>query len=122
MKDPNQPEPAPTGNGIPITPLVIEDLKRRSEAGEKKYGTVLRAHNGRDCLVDAYQEALDLCQYLRQRIEEKSMEVEEVKGLIQDAVSYETRFIHKEDIIGFNQWCERLAEKIVRHTVWSVNE
>jgi hypothetical protein len=31
----------------------------------------LRAHNGRDALVDAYQEALDLCVYLRQVIQER---------------------------------------------------
>lgn len=30
------------------------------------------AHNGRDALVDAYQEALDLTMYLRQAIEERS--------------------------------------------------
>lgn len=38
--------------------------------GLKKYGTVLQPNNGRDALVDAYQEALDLVVYLRQRIEE----------------------------------------------------
>lgn len=31
----------------------------------------LQAHNGRDPLVDAYQEALDLVVYLRQAIEER---------------------------------------------------
>lgn len=64
-------QPAPTGEGTPITPLVVADLQARSAAGEKKYGTVLRAHNGRDALMDAYQEALDLCQYLRQAMYER---------------------------------------------------
>ena len=36
-----------------------------------EHGTPLQAHNGRDPLVDAYQEALDLAVYLRQAIEER---------------------------------------------------
>ena len=43
----------------------------RAEAGQKKYGTMLRVHNGRDPLWDAYQEALDLSMYLRQAILER---------------------------------------------------
>lgn len=33
----------------------------------------LQPFNGRDALVDAYQEAVDLAVYLRQRIEEESV-------------------------------------------------
>lgn len=65
-------QPAPQGTGPAITPLVIADLLARSADGERKYGEPLRASNGRDVLADAYQEALDLCQYLRQAIEERS--------------------------------------------------
>jgi hypothetical protein len=65
------PEPQPVGNGTPVTELVITDLRARSAYGVKKYGTVLRTNNGRDALMDAYQEALDLVQYLRQAIEER---------------------------------------------------
>jgi len=36
-----------------------------------KYHTYLLTHNGRDALIDAYQEALDLAMYLRQAIEER---------------------------------------------------
>jgi hypothetical protein len=50
--------------------MVIADLEARREFGRKKYGDELRVDNGRDALVDAYQEALDLCIYLRQRIEQ----------------------------------------------------
>jgi len=32
---------------------------------------VLVPHNGRDALRDAYEEALDLCQYLRQALYER---------------------------------------------------
>jgi hypothetical protein len=68
-------QPEPTGNGTPITELVIADLQERSRVGALRYGTPLRAHNGRDALVDAYCEALDLCQYLRQAIEEREWNV-----------------------------------------------
>jgi hypothetical protein len=54
-----------------IMPLVIEDLKKRTEKGIKEYGEPLKANNGRDALWDAYEEALDLVQYLRQAIEER---------------------------------------------------
>lgn len=64
------PQPAPANVGTAIVPLVIEDLSARREFGRKKYGDELRTSNGRDALIDAYQEALDLCIYLRQRIEQ----------------------------------------------------
>jgi len=84
MKTPNAPEQAPTANdSAPIWDLVIADaldvtypegvlvllvadMRERDQIGRAKYGTPLQAHNGRRPLVDAYQEALDLCVYLRQ--------------------------------------------------------
>lgn len=61
----------PEGTGPDITPLVIADLEARSVLGRAKYGEVLRAFNGRDPLVDLYQEILDAAQYVRQEIEER---------------------------------------------------
>lgn len=66
-------QPTPVGQGTPITQKIVEDLLERSRIGTEKYGTCLRANNGRDALVDAYQEAIDLCQYLRQAIEERDV-------------------------------------------------
>ena len=54
-----------------LWPLVIKDMTERDRLGRAKYGTPLRSFNGRDPLVDAYQEALDLSVYLRQEIEER---------------------------------------------------
>jgi hypothetical protein len=66
------PEPPPVVNDrICIQDLVIQDVEARKVGGLKKYGTLLQAFNGRDALRDAYQEALDLVQYLRQAIEER---------------------------------------------------
>ncbi len=67
------PQPPPQPGGVEIAPLVLADIRARVEAGERKYGTKLQAHNGRDALVDAYQEALDMVMYLRQAIEERAV-------------------------------------------------
>ena len=43
---------------------VIDDMRARDAMGRARYGVPLTADNGRDHLVDAYQEALDLLVYL----------------------------------------------------------
>jgi len=59
-------QPLPTHNDNPsIQDLVMADMLERKNIGISRYGTTLQAHNGRDFLLDAYQEALDLCNYLR---------------------------------------------------------
>ena len=65
-----EPDPIKT-NERPVWELVIEDMMQRDNEGRKKYGTPLQASNGRDALVDAYQEVLDLAVYLRQEIERR---------------------------------------------------
>jgi hypothetical protein len=83
------PQPPPKSGAISVWPLVIADVKRRlpptdvcrgflvidmearDKFGRDKYGSPLQTLNGRDPLVDAYQEALDLCVYLRQHAEEE---------------------------------------------------
>lgn len=67
----DQPDPIPNQSPA-IWRLVIQDMEARDNEGRRKYGTPLQAFNGRDALVDAYQEALDMCVYLRQAIEERS--------------------------------------------------
>ena len=67
-------QPLPTVNdGAYIQTLVIEDIQTRLLVGIERYGTGLQANNGRDALQDAYEEALDLCCYLRQVIEERRL-------------------------------------------------
>jgi len=61
-------------DGPYIQTLVIEDIQTRLLIGIERYGTGLQANNGRDALQDAYEEALDLCCYLRQMIEERRLE------------------------------------------------
>lgn len=85
----DQPDPAP-GN-VAVWPLVVHDLRigypwveaadvelvvadmeERDRLGRKRYGRPLETHNGRDALVDAYQEVLDGIVYLRQSLEERN--------------------------------------------------
>jgi hypothetical protein len=74
MSKADRPEPPPINTGkAKILPLVVKDLEDRAEMGCDKYGVYLEAGNGRDALMDAYQEALDLCMYLRQAIEERNL-------------------------------------------------
>jgi hypothetical protein len=66
------PQPPPQPSIHPAAwDLVLGDISMRDTAGLTKYGTRLHPHNGRDALVDAYQEALDLVVYLRQAIYER---------------------------------------------------
>lgn len=85
----SKPEPAPSGNGVLVTPSLLRALRSRDERihsaladlvdardafGRAKYGTGLRAANGRDPLEDARQELGDLLQYLWQaKMEEKNI-------------------------------------------------
>lgn len=64
-----EPPPKPSKGDVWID--VIKDMHARRAFGKRKYGTPLQAYNGRDPLQDAYEEALDLCVYLKQALEER---------------------------------------------------
>ena len=64
-------QPPPTGDGQVVLTKVLSDIQSRAEFGKAKYGTYLRTNNGRDALMDAYQEAIDLVMYLGQAIMER---------------------------------------------------
>lgn len=51
-----------------ITWLVMEDLTTRAAKGLKKYNTTLEENNHQNMLQHAYEEALDLAQYLKKEI------------------------------------------------------
>jgi predicted phage-related endonuclease len=51
-----------------ITQSVINDLESRAERGLKKYNTTLGENNHQNMLQHAYEEALDLAQYLKKEI------------------------------------------------------
>lgn len=51
-----------------ITRAVIEDLASRAKRGLEKYNTTLGENNHQNMLQHAYEEALDLAQYLKKEI------------------------------------------------------
>ena len=67
-------EPDPKPGQVIVLNLVMKDLQARAQFGLDKYKTYLMTRNGRNALMDAYQEALDLCMYLRQALYEQNNE------------------------------------------------
>lgn len=51
-----------------ITTSVMDDLKSRADRGLLKYGTTLQDNNHQNMLQHAYEEVLDLAQYLKKEI------------------------------------------------------
>lgn len=57
---------------IDAVPVQLQEyLKVRMEFGVRRYGTPLLAWNGRDFLLDAFEEAVDLALYLAQGLIER---------------------------------------------------
>jgi hypothetical protein len=81
MSDLVKQQAPPIDNGGPdVWLLVINDMMQRRVHGIEKYGAPVRPNNGRDQLIDAFQEALDLVVYLRAAIEERSIERNKVRN------------------------------------------
>jgi len=74
------PQPMPVGEGVDVAVVaaerlkelgydeLAEDIEARIRLGERKYGTRLKAFNGRDAYIDLYQELLDSINYSQQVI------------------------------------------------------
>jgi hypothetical protein len=56
---------------VPRGAEVIEDMRGRDNFGFEKYGVRIQPKNGRDNLVDAYQEILDGLVYFRSALYEE---------------------------------------------------
>ena len=72
------PQPAPHSGKLTVIDYVLADMAERAAAGVIKHGMPLQTDNGRDAMWDAYQEALDLCVYLRQAILERDIDEPEL--------------------------------------------
>lgn len=79
---------------------VIKDMTDRDNIGRERYGTPLQPHNGRDALVDCYQELLDGAVYLRQAIEENQLDGGSIMVLGNLNASYHRLF----DVIANVRW------------------
>ena|GEM_PF-228548 len=72
LKNVAKKEPLPIKNDSePVYRQLIRMIEERAAMGEVKHGTHLQANNGRDALMDALQESIDLNQYLMQKIAER---------------------------------------------------
>ncbi len=62
-------------NGDDTLVKVIVDMRDRDDVGRKRYGVPLTSHNGRDSLIDAYQEMQDFTVYVRTWLDERGIDV-----------------------------------------------
>lgn len=70
-------QPLPVANDAQdIQSQVIADIEARRQVGIQRYGTALQPHNGRDMLLDAYEEAMDLTIYLKGCLVERDGQVQ----------------------------------------------
>ena len=75
-----QEQPQPHGEGLPAGERLIELIRERTKLGIEKYGESLTTHNGRDSMLDALQESIDLNQYLMQKLMESEDEVDRLSA------------------------------------------
>ncbi len=104
-------QPAPTANEHPpIVPQVIADLQTRMQLGIQRYGVALQPANGRDMLVDAYEEAQDLAVYLKGAIETERLRHQHVDELVNAASEAVGAFLTGElPPYGFNRLHDAIA-------------
>lgn len=98
----NKKEPNPTPNdNLPVWEQVISDMQERNQIGIRRYKTPLQAFNGRNALVDAYQEALDLSVYLKQRIIEDA--VQKPLAIVDYLVSFCDYLKERQELVAARQ-------------------
>ena len=71
-----------------VIDIVLDDMRARDRIGRERYNVPLTAGNGRDHLIDAAQEALDLVVYLAAELDERGVGPE---TRIDEAVSADPR-------------------------------
>lgn len=78
--------------------LFVKDIMARGEVGYAKYGTYLQPHNGRDALIDMYQELVDAVKYMRALLYEnfeQSM-YDQYNTLVNIAISTRRRILDRD--------------------------
>lgn len=107
-------QPTPVRSGRPsIHDLVSADIAERKRVGLERYGTHLQAGNGRDALIDLYQEILDAACYARQLLEERDPGRErEIAELRAELVTAARAVTHAENKL-FRSIKERDAAQLI---------
>lgn len=97
--DESQALPTVVPGGAFIHELVMADLQRRMDIGTERYGTPLQAHNGRNPLLDAYEELLDLLCYFKQRLVEEGAGEVRATDLLPDPDTLPQIFADGKDVV-----------------------
>jgi hypothetical protein len=84
-------KPPEENDGTVVLDRVLKDFQDRAEVGKARYGTYLKTNNGREALVDAYQEAMDLVMYLKQELMERETVQDEINSRPDPGASLEDR-------------------------------
>lgn len=88
-----------------VMPQVMVDLAARVAKGAAEYGEPLTAANGRDALQDAYEEALDMCLYLKQALMERVRWTElPSPRLSADCAEHVKRFKEQQAALAAGAW------------------
>jgi hypothetical protein len=67
-----QAPPAPRQGMPSAAEMLLQDMQERIRSGVERFGEHLQIHNGRNTLIDAYHEALDLAAFMRKKIAEQA--------------------------------------------------
>jgi len=107
-----QEQPQPHGMGLPVGERLIELIRERTKLGIEKYGEPLTTHNGRDPMLDALQESIDLNQCLMQALMETEDKIREVTQILHEAIPLNKELLQRID----GQWAEikRLSEEQIK--------
>lgn len=92
----DQPPPKPN-DGPAVWSLVVKDMNFRDETGFKRYGVRLQPHNGRDTLMDLYEELLDAVVYTKTYMLEVACQKEKIDRVLALVVGKE--HLTKEEIV-----------------------
>ena len=96
-----------------VTDQLIEHLRARSEFGQVKYGRYMEPFDGRDTLLDALEEALDLAQYLQKAL----MERDQLKSDIAHLLVFHQPTMTQPVRATLSTWLGRLnSDTAERHT------
>lgn len=80
-----------------VWPLVVKDMLERNEDGAKKYNRYLQTDCPDNMLQHAYEEALDLCVYLKTQIEKQKQNAEKQQELQKEKLTYGFKRLQQMD-------------------------
>jgi len=70
--DASKNEPMPKEGGKAVIFEVIQDFISRAEMGKEKYGQLLKTNDGRNNMMDLYQELIDAVMYCKKQMMEEN--------------------------------------------------